>query len=168
MPAVFRSPRDLQSTNCAYFAVVGPEIRALSSGGDFGTSLSGEAALRGGESGLAFMRTVEPTDLLSITDGLSYAIGLVEAKRDFPWTKNFDIWYTDDKPFPEIGGWHENGFHAAFADGEVRFILTDHFDEQAIRRLFTISDGHHINLNVFGDAVRTTDGVAPRIGPKAE
>ncbi len=63
----------------------------------------------------------------SITDGLSYTIALVEARRDIPWTKPEDIPVPvpadgPNAPLPKLGGFAPDIFNALFSDGAVRTI----------------------------------------------
>ena len=75
-----------------------------------------------------------------VTDGTSNTILVVEANREIPWTKPEDIAYGPDKPLPELGGFFENGFNAAFGDGSVRFLM-DSIDERILRALITMNGG---------------------------
>ena len=122
MPAVFRHPNDLAgSTNAAYFGLVGPDTAM----GD----TSRQARLR------------------DITDGTANTIFLVEARRKIPWTKPEDIAYTAQAAIPQFGGYHNGGFHAALADGSVRF-LADSLDQNTLRNAINARDGNPVNLNV--------------------
>jgi hypothetical protein len=94
MPAVFRSPYDdPKSTSTAYAVLVGK-----------GT------VFEPGEKGI---------NIPEITDGTSNTILVVEARRNCPWMKPEDIPFDADKPVPELGGFVENKFAAALADGSV-------------------------------------------------
>jgi hypothetical protein len=57
-----------------------------------------------------------------VRDGLARTLMVVESKSTVPWTKPDDLAYASDKPLPAVGGFSEEGFHAAFGDGSVRFI----------------------------------------------
>jgi beta-lactamase regulating signal transducer with metallopeptidase domain len=124
MPAVFRCPTEpAESKNACYFALVGP-----------GTIFDGQKGTTPGE----------------IVDGMSNTLLLVEAKRDIPWTKPEDIAYDPDKPLPELGGFFEGGFNAAFADGSVYFpSATD--SEKVLRALITKADRQPVRRD---DALR--------------
>ena len=98
MPDVFRSPKDPpDSTNCAYFALVGP-----------GTMFDGPSGTRAAD----------------VRDGFANTLMLFEAKRDIPWTKPEDLPYDPDKPLPALGGYFEGIFNVAMADGSVRSLPT--------------------------------------------
>lgn len=110
MPAIFRNPLDApESTNTSYFALVGPDTLFFNEKG---------------------------ANLREVIDGSSNTLMFVEAKRAVPWTKPEDIDYAADKPVPELGGWFDGGFNAAFSDGSVRFI-NKNVDEQLLRALIT-------------------------------
>jgi hypothetical protein len=57
------------------------------------------------------------------TDGTSNTIGLVEAAKAVPWTKPDDVPYDHKGPLPKLGGLFKDGFHAAFLDGRVCFLI---------------------------------------------
>jgi Protein of unknown function (DUF1559) len=82
----------------------------------------------------------------AFTNGTSNTLLLVEAGRAVPWTKPVDLPYAEDRPVPPLGGvftgpvrfrlssaGRTRGFHAATADGEVRFIRAD-VNEATLRR----------------------------------
>jgi type II secretory pathway pseudopilin PulG len=119
MPAALRDPAaPAGSTDASYFALVG------------------EATLFSGKEGTRFEQ---------ITDGTSNTLLVVEAKRAIPWTKPEDIPYDADKPLPKLGGYYQEGFNAALADGSVRFI-SQTIDEKVLRALITRAGGE-----VLGD-----------------
>ena len=114
MPAFYRHPTaPPETTDTCYFALVGPE-----------TVFSGE----------------EGTPIREIRDGMSNTLMIVEAKRAVPWTKPEDIPYNPEKPIPELGGYFEGGFNAAYCDGSVRF-MADSIDEKPLRGLISKSGG---------------------------
>lgn len=115
MPAVYRHPLDPKdSTNSGYFAISGP-----------GTLFDGD----------------KPTSIREITDGLSNTLMLVEAKRDVPWTKPEDVRYDPAYARPNLGGYFEGIFSAAFADGAVR-TLSLSIDPKVLRHLIEKADGN--------------------------
>jgi uncharacterized protein (TIGR03067 family) len=120
MPDVYRAPGASESsTETSVFALVGPEtvFPAPSSASRFAT----------------------------ITDGTSPTILLVRAKRAVPWTKPEDIAYSAEQPLPALGGYYENGFHAIFVDGSVRF-LPSSLDEPTVRALISRAGGEPVSL----------------------
>ncbi len=141
MPAEFRSPQDpADSKNSSYFPLVGPG--AIFDATKPSESESGGGGLGGGRGGggpggrrTAFDGT-KGARIEDITDGTSYTIMLVEAKREIPWTKPEDIPYDPDKPLPQLGGYFEGGFHVAMADGSVHF-LSSNVSEKVLRALIT-------------------------------
>jgi hypothetical protein len=85
------------------------------------------------------------TNFASITDGTSNTIIIVEAEEAVPWAKPADLRYDPKKPLPNFGGQFEDGFHAAFADGVVRFIKKD-FDKDLMHLLIQRNDGKATDL----------------------
>lgn len=96
---LFSVPSNDPSSNCDYFALVGP--------------------------GSVFFPADVPTKIREIVDGTSNTIAVVEAKRDIPWTKPEDIEFEADKPLPKLGGFFEGGYNAVFPSGAVRFLPAD-------------------------------------------
>jgi hypothetical protein len=150
MPSVYRNPMDpATSHNSSYFVLVGPETifepqQEKNAAADAGIAPAagapGDAPAakrpRGRNQGTRFAE---------IVDGSSHTILLVEAKRDIPWTKPEDIPYAADKPVPKLGGYFENGFIAAIADGSVRFIA-DNLDEKTMRLLIGKADRQPVDF----------------------
>jgi hypothetical protein len=85
------------------------------------------------------------TTLASITDGTSNTILIVEAEEAVPWSKPADLAYDPKKPLPKFGGQFKDGFHAAFADGVVRFIKKD-VDQDLMHLLIQRNDGKAVDL----------------------
>jgi hypothetical protein len=84
----------------------------------------------------------------SITDGLSYTIALVEARRDIPWTKPEDIPVPvpadgANAPLPKLGGFEPGGFNALFSDGAVR-TLEDSIAPDTLKAFFSKDGGEVI------------------------
>jgi hypothetical protein len=80
----------------------------------------------------------------SFPDGLARTFLVVEGGEAVPWTKPQDIPY-DGKMVPKLGGLFADGFHAAMADGTVRFVPRG-ADEKAIRATITSSGGEVVEL----------------------
>jgi hypothetical protein len=114
MPPFYRDPSDTGGKhNASYFALTGPE-------------------------------TLFPADkevkLEQVTDGLSFTLLFVEAKRDIPWTKPEDIPYAKEAAVPELGGHYPGRVIAAFADGSVRTLeYPGNLDE--LRKMITPAGG---------------------------
>jgi hypothetical protein len=47
---------------------------------------------------------------------------IVETNRLIPWTQPDDPQFDRDRPLPQFGSGHPDGFHALFTDGVVRFL----------------------------------------------
>jgi prepilin-type processing-associated H-X9-DG protein len=106
------------------------------------------------------------TELVSITDGTSNTVAVVEANAEIPWTKPEDLAIVDGQPLPTLGLPGAATFNVAFCDGSVQRLTTKLTDE--FRKLITKSDGNVVDLN----ALRPQDGampgrppVGPPVGP---
>ena len=122
MPAIYRAPyQPADSTNAAYFAVVGP------------------GTIMGGKEGLAMEK---------ITDGMSNTILFVEAERDVPWTKPQDVEFEPNQAAPALGGWGNSKLVVVFADGHALQVAADAFQSEAGRknfqRLVQFADGEQV------------------------
>ncbi len=71
--------------------------------------------------GTAFERPDLRIRLADFPRGAEQTILVVEAADPVPWTKPVDLPYAADGPMPRVGGLVGNGFHALFADGDVRW-----------------------------------------------
>jgi hypothetical protein len=96
----------------------------------------GRGAAFEGMQGLCF-----PVDF---PDGTADTILLIEASEPVPWTKPQDIPYDPERTLPKLGGVVGNGFHAAMADGSVRYHLQPGLDERIIRAAITRNGGEII------------------------
>ena len=122
MPDNFHSPYDdPQSPDSGYFALVGR-----------GTVFEGTVGIK----------------LNQITDGTTYTVMLVEAKRNIPWTKPEDIPFDPDKPLPALGGFVPGQFGAAMCDGSFRLYDTGQIKDQ-LKWLIMRNDGHYIAPTVL-------------------
>ena len=108
--SLYSVPTDPPSDNCGYFVLTGP--------------------------GTVFDPKAPASTVRSIIDGTSMTIGVVEAKREMPWTKPEDIPYLTDGPLPKLGGFFEGGFDCVFMDGAAHFIPAD-LDEPVLRALLS-------------------------------
>ncbi|TWU02494.1 protein kinase domain-containing protein [Stieleria varia] len=192
MPDVYRSPLDkADSTNTSYFGVVSDDIskraaqlQEMRDQRDGGPNDLDESAYIGDDDPATLQAhfeqyTPEATvfwkqhgaSFRDMLDGTSNCIAVIEAKRDVPWTKPDDIEYSADQPLPKFGGWFEQGVHAAFADGTVKFLANDN-DEQTIRNLLTISDGQPVEpllvrrLRIHGAVAVPEDEPEVAAGPE--
>ncbi|WP_169975109.1 DUF1559 domain-containing protein [Tautonia rosea] len=129
IPPVYRVPdANTDPTHAAYFAFVGP------------ATLMGEPG--------------KGTHLRDVRDGTSNTLAIVESKRPIPWTQPEDIPFAFElkdvrnAPVPDLGGFWEEGFQAAFADGSVRF-LANSINADVLRALITRSGGEVVSVDRY-------------------
>ncbi len=86
----------------------------------------------------------KPISLRDILDGTTTTILLVEVDdaHAVPWTKPEGLPFDPQHPARGLGGQFKGGFHVAFCDGSVRF-LVETIDPRVLRALFT-RDGREI------------------------
>ena len=95
------------------------------------------------------MFTGEPSGvtLLSIRDGTSKTLLVVEAARPVPWSKPEDLSLTANAPALGMGSKHPGGFNVALADGAVRFVRPsgdNAISPQHLRALVTRDGGEEV------------------------
>ena len=90
-----------------------------------------------------FDGTIGPRFPATFTDGTSNTFLVAEAAEAVPWTKPQDIPF-DGKAVPKLGGLFADGFHAAMADGTVRFVPKG-AEANAIRAAITPRGGEAID-----------------------
>jgi hypothetical protein len=107
MPPLFRHPMDDEkSIYASYFVLVPEELLGTAAEKALPTAFGKRDGVRFAE----------------IFDGTSNTLGVVEAKREIPWTRPDDIVFDPDKAPPTLGGFFKEGFNAGLCDGSVRFI----------------------------------------------
>jgi HEAT repeat protein len=82
--------------------------------------------------------------IAQISDGTSNTFLVIEAAEAVPWSKPADLPYSAEKPLPRLGGTFPDGFHAAFADGQVFFIPRT-LDGKTIRGFITANAGDDVS-----------------------
>jgi hypothetical protein len=80
--------------------------------------------------GTAFESPEVGISLASFTRGAAQTILIVEAATPVFWTKPEDLPYVPDGPLPGVGGLVGNGFHAVFANGDVRWFEADQLERE--------------------------------------
>jgi hypothetical protein len=73
-----------------------------------------------------------PTTAEMMRDDTNSVLTVVEAAHPVVWTKPADLTFVPDGALPRLGGLFEDGFHAAFASGSVRFLPAG-LDPQSLR-----------------------------------
>ncbi len=84
------------------------------------------------------------TTFLTITDGLSNTLMIVEAGQAVPWTKPEDLVYDPKKPLKKLGGLFDGNFNAALCDGSVHYFRKN-TPEKILRALITINGGEVVD-----------------------
>jgi hypothetical protein len=87
--------------------------------------------------GTAFERPDSRVRFHDLPRDAAQTVLVVEAADPVPWTKPEDLSYVPDGPLPKVGGLVGNGFHALFADGDVRWIEAEQ-QKSALRTLFPL------------------------------
>jgi hypothetical protein len=94
-----------------------------------------------------------PTKSDMMRDDADSVMTVVEAADPVIWTKPADLEFAPEGALPKLGGVFQDGFHAAFASGRVRF-LSAGLDPNSLRALMTRSGGEAIKP----DALRPAPG----------
>jgi prepilin-type processing-associated H-X9-DG protein len=92
------------------------------------------------------MNSKQPARIADIADGTSNTIMVVEARDSgIHWAepKDFDISQSTGPAPNGMSSFHYGGFHAAFADGSVRFV-SDNIGSQRLQGLSTIKGGEAV------------------------
>jgi hypothetical protein len=84
--------------------------------------------------------------MADFTDGTSNTLLVAEAAEAVPWTKPADMPFQPKGALPKLGGQFAPGFHAAFADGTVRYFARPPADD-VLRALITRNGGEVVDLD---------------------
>ena len=97
--------------------------------------------------GAMFEADGKPVTMVSITDGTSNTIMMVQATEQVPWAKPQELPYSKTSPLPKFGSPRTpNGFNVMMADGSVRFVKST-ISEQNLRNAIEKADGNMVNLD---------------------
>lgn len=97
--------------------------------------------------GALFNEDGKPVRITEILDGTSVTIMAVHANEQVPWAASREFKYDPNGSLPKFGHSSQSGgFHAALADGSVRFIRKD-VSESTLRLLITKADGMPLPLD---------------------
>ncbi len=137
MPEVFRDPADAAaSVNSAYFVLVGRLVDANVDGPGLQTIFSSKV-------GVAFRQ---------VTDGTTNTLAIVEARRNFPWTKPADLPYDPTGKLPSLGGFFQGGFCATFGDSSTGF-LEEPIKDASLRAMISPAAGDNADHRFRPDRI---------------
>ena len=88
--------------------------------------------------------------MVSVTDGTSNTIAIVEAKEAVPWSKPGDLPF-DPQAAPSLygaGSPHPGGFNCGFCGGSVRYIANS-VNKAVFKALITRNGGEVIRADEF-------------------
>lgn len=85
-----------------------------------------------------------PVGLTNISDGTANTIMIVEAAEPTSWSSPVDFDFDPNKPLPKLGIFPD-GFHAAMADGSIRWIPAK-TDEKTIKAMITRAGGEVVQV----------------------
>jgi hypothetical protein len=83
--------------------------------------------------------------LVTIADGTSNTILVVEANEAVEWTKPDELPYKDKEALPKLGGHTKGGFAVVMCDGSVMNFRQD-FDEKQMRNAILRADGNVVDF----------------------
>src|SRR5262249_54772660 len=83
---------------------------------------------------------------LSIRDGLSNTLLVIEAREPVPWTKPEDLPYDERRPLPKLGLPGRSLICAVFCDGSYHYLRAD-ADEKDLRAIITPSGGEEVEFS---------------------
>lgn len=92
------------------------------------------------------------TGLSDFPDGPENTLLIAEAAEPAPFPKPEELDFDPAKPLPKLGGLWNDGFYAAFADAQIRFIRKD-TSEKALRAWITRNGGEKVELPPLVDSL---------------
>jgi hypothetical protein len=79
-------------------------------------------------------------------------LAIVEARRNFPWTKPADLPYDPTGKLPSLGGFFQGGFCATFGDSSTGF-LEEPIKDASLRAMISPAAGDNADHRFRPDRI---------------
>lgn len=112
----------------------------------------GETFYQGFTGGGAMFEPGQRLTLVSVTDGTSNTVAVVEAGEPVFWTKPGDLPFDPNKELPKLGGQFDGDFYLGMCDGSVHFAYGTGMNADEFKKLITRAGGEIADADkAFGD-----------------